>query len=48
MQLPANKRRIVAKVDQLMTLVDQWESQLAATRTTADHLSTLVAELAAV
>jgi type I restriction enzyme S subunit len=48
MQLAANKRRIVAKVDQLMALVDQWESQLAATRTTTDHLlSALVAELTA-
>ena len=42
----AEQRRIVAKVDQLMVLVDQWEAQLAATRTTADHLlSALVAEL---
>ena len=31
-----------------MALVDQWESQLAASRTTADHLlSALVAELTA-
>jgi type I restriction enzyme S subunit len=44
----AEQRRIVAKVDQLMALVDQWESQLAATRTTADHLlSALVSELTA-
>ena len=48
MQLAASKRRIVAKVDQLMALVDQWKSQLTATRTTADHLlSALVAELTA-
>ncbi len=46
MQLPANKRRIVAKVDQLMALVDQWEAQLTTPRTTADQLlSALVAEL---
>jgi type I restriction enzyme S subunit len=44
----AEQHRIVAKVDQLMALVDQWESQLAATRTTADHLlSALVTELTA-
>ena len=42
----AEQRRIVAKVDQLMALVDQWESQLAAARTSADNLlSALVAEL---
>jgi type I restriction enzyme S subunit len=42
----AEQRRIVAKVDQLMALVDQWESQLAAARTTADHLlSALVTKL---
>jgi len=42
----AEQRRIVAKVDQLMALVDRWESQLAATRTTADRLlSALVDEL---
>jgi type I restriction enzyme S subunit len=42
----AEQRRIVAKVDQLMALVDRWESQLAATRTTADRLLTgLVAQL---
>jgi type I restriction enzyme S subunit len=44
----AEQRRIVAKVDQLMALVDQWESQLAASRTTADNLlSALVSELTA-
>jgi type I restriction enzyme S subunit len=44
----AEQRRIVAKVDQLMALVDQWESQLAATHATTDHLlSALVAELTA-
>ncbi len=44
----AEQRRIVAKVDQLMALVDQCESQLAAARTTADHLlSALVADLTA-
>jgi len=44
----AEQRRIVAKVDQLMALVDQWESQLAAAGTTADHLlSALVAQLTA-
>jgi type I restriction enzyme S subunit len=44
----AEQRRIVAKVDQLMALVDQWEAQLAAARTTADRLlSALVAELTA-
>jgi type I restriction enzyme, S subunit len=31
----AEQRRIVAKVDQLMALVDQLESQLAASRATA-------------
>lgn len=34
----AEQHRIVAKVGQLAALVDQWESQIAATRTTADHL----------
>jgi type I restriction enzyme S subunit len=44
----AEQRRIVAKVDQLMALVDQWESQLAAARITSDLLlSALVAELTA-
>ncbi|HJX63735.1 MAG TPA: restriction endonuclease subunit S [Polyangia bacterium] len=44
----AEQRRIVAKVDQLTALVDQWESQLAAACNTADHLlSALVAELTA-
>jgi type I restriction enzyme S subunit len=44
----AEQRRIVAKVDQLIALVDQWESQLAAAHTTADHLlSALVADLTA-
>lgn len=44
----AEQRRIVAKVDQLMTLVDKLEAQLTASRTTADHLlSALVAELTA-
>ena len=44
----AEQRRIVAKVDQLMALVDQWESQLATTRTISDNLlSALVSELTA-
>jgi len=44
----AEQRHIVAKVDQLMALVDQWEAQLAAAHTTADNLlSALVAELTA-
>jgi hypothetical protein len=39
-------RRIVAKVDQLMALVDALETQLAASRATAANLlSALVAEL---
>ncbi|MBI2882369.1 MAG: restriction endonuclease subunit S [Candidatus Methylomirabilis oxyfera] len=42
----AEQRRIVAKVDQLMALVDQLETQLAASRATAANLlSALVAEL---
>jgi hypothetical protein len=44
----AEQRRIVAKVDQLMVLVDQLEAQLTASRATAaDLLSALVAELTA-
>ncbi len=44
----AEQRRIVAKVDQLMALVDQLETQLAASRATAANLlSALVAELTA-
>jgi type I restriction enzyme S subunit len=48
-QLPplSEQRRIVAKVEQLMALVDTLETQLAASRTTAANLlSALVAELA--
>jgi type I restriction enzyme S subunit len=42
----AEQRRIVAKVEQLMTLVDALETQLAASRATAANLlSALVAEL---
>ena len=42
----AEQRRIVAKVDQLMALVDQLEAQLTASRTTAANLlEALVAEL---
>ena len=42
----AEQRRIVAKVDQLMALVDQLEAQLAAFRATAANLlAALVAEL---
>jgi len=42
----AEQRRIVAKVDQLMALVDQLETQLAASRATAKSLlEALVAEL---
>jgi type I restriction enzyme, S subunit len=42
----AEQRRIVAKVDQLMALVDQLETQLAASRTTAKNLlKALVVEL---
>ena len=40
------QRRIVAKVDQLMALVDALETQLAASRATAANLlSALVTEL---
>ncbi|MDX9975227.1 MAG: restriction endonuclease subunit S [FCB group bacterium] len=43
----AEQRRIVAKVEQLMALVDELEQQLAASRATAEKLLTaLVAELA--
>jgi type I restriction enzyme, S subunit len=42
----AEQRRIVAKVEQLMALVDKLETQLAASRATATNLlSALVAEL---
>ena len=42
----AEQRRIVAKVDQLMALVDQLETKLIASRTTAEKLmKALVAEL---
>jgi type I restriction enzyme S subunit len=42
----AEQRRIVAKVDQLMALLDELETQLAASRATAANLlSALVAEL---
>jgi type I restriction enzyme S subunit len=42
----AEQRRIVAKVDQLMALVDQLEAQLAASRATAEKLlEAVVAEL---
>jgi type I restriction enzyme, S subunit len=42
----AEQRRIVAKVDQLMTLVDQLEAQIAASRAAAKNLlEALVAEL---
>ncbi|MFT5031868.1 MAG: type I restriction enzyme S subunit, partial [Candidatus Binatia bacterium] len=44
----AEQRRIVAKVDQLMALVDELETQLAASRATAKNLlQALVAELTA-
>lgn len=44
----AEQHRIVAKVDQLMVLVDELETQLAASRATAAKLlSALVAELTA-
>ena len=44
----AEQRRIVAKVDQLMALVDQLETQLAASRVVAEKLlEALVAELTA-
>ena len=42
----AEQHRIVAKVDQLMSLVDQLETQLAASRATSKNLlEALVAEL---
>jgi type I restriction enzyme S subunit len=42
----AEQRRIVAKVEQLMSLVDALETQLAASRATAKNLlDALVAEL---
>ena len=42
------QRRIVAKVDQLMALVDELETQLAASRAAADKLfDAVVAELTA-
>jgi len=45
---PGEQRRIVAKVDQLMALVDALETQLAASRATAANLlAALVAELTA-
>ena len=44
----AEQRRIVAKVDQLMALVDQLETQLSASRTAAEKLmEAVVAELTA-
>jgi type I restriction enzyme S subunit len=44
----AEQRRIVAKVDQLMALVDQLETQLTASRATAKKLmEAVVAELTA-
>lgn len=44
----AEQRRIVAKVDELMALVDQLEAQLAAARASAEALlDVLVAELTA-
>lgn len=44
----AEQRRIVAKVDQLMTLVDQLEAQLTASRATAGRLlDAIVSELTA-
>ena len=44
----AEQRRIVAKVEQLMALVDALETQLAAARATAANLlSALVTELTA-
>ncbi len=44
----AEQRRIVAKVDQLMALVDRLEAQLVASRTVAENLmEALVAELTA-
>lgn len=45
---PAEQRRIVAKVEELMALVDNLETQLAASRATAENLlEALVAELTA-
>jgi type I restriction enzyme, S subunit len=45
---PVEQRRTVAKVDQLMALVDQLETQLAASRATAQNLlDAIVAELTA-
>jgi type I restriction enzyme S subunit len=45
----AEQRRIVAKVDQLMALVDQLEAQLTASRAAASNLmEAVVAELTAV
>jgi len=45
----AEQRRIVARVEQLMALVDALETQLAASRATAANLLTaLVAELTTV
>jgi type I restriction enzyme S subunit len=42
----AEQRRIVAKVEQLMALVDALETQLAASRATAEKLlAAVVAEL---
>ena len=42
----AEQRRIVAKVDELMALVDELETQLAASRTTAARLlDAIVGEL---
>ena len=42
----AEQRRIVAKVNQLMALMDQLETQLAASRVTTNNLlEALVAEL---
>ena len=42
----AEQRRIVAKVDELMALVDALETQLATARTTAEKLmEAVVAEL---
>jgi type I restriction enzyme, S subunit len=44
----AEQRRIVAKVDELMALVDALENQLATARTTAENLmEAVVAELTA-
>ncbi len=44
----AEQRRVVAKVDQLMALVDQLEAQLAESRATASRLmEAVVAELTA-